>query len=353
MADKPEPPPFQVLYAGGTIGSYGTPLAPLSGADFQSRSVAAGIALGSGCIWVDPPLDSPEATPRDWIGLAERVLQAAAPVIVLHGTDTMAWSAAAMAYLTTEIDAVGAGVARHGPPVVFTGSQLPLFRGSGLWPESDAPDNLALAAEAVRAQPGGSWLAFGGKVMPGARAMKVSTTDPRAFDAPNGPGEMPELPAASSANLLTQLEEIKQYIGHKAVAAIHPVPNRHDLTARLVEGMIDTMGDTLGAVHLLGYGLGNIPAQNDLKPVISAARDRGVLIAISSQIPHGWVDPSVYDTGHWLAEAGALATGDMQVPATQAKLHLVLALAAARGWDAEASREAFLRPIAGELTPAR
>ena len=350
MTGKPELPPFRVLYAGGTIGSYGTPLAPLTGADFQTRSLVAGMTVCSECTWIDPPLDSPEATPADWVGLAEKVLQANAPTIVLHGTDTMAWSAAALAYLTTEIGADGAACARYSPPIVFTGSQLPLFRGDGLWPGSDAPENLTLAAEAVQMRTGGVWLAFGGRVMPGTRVTKVSTTDPLAFDTPNGPGAMPDLPTATTKRLLTQLAEIKPYLGRRAVAAIRPAPNRHDLTARMISGVIDTMGDDLGAVHLLGYGLGNIPAQRYLKPVISAARDRGVLIAISSQIPHGLVDPSVYDTGYWLSEVGALATGDMQIPAVQAKLHMVLALAASRGWDASVCRRVFLTPLAAELT---
>lgn len=347
---KPEKVPYQVLYAGGTIGSFGTPLAPLTGPEFKARAAAAGFTMGPAYTWVDPPLDSPEATPVDWIKLAERALQADAPMIVLHGTDTMAWSAAAMAFLTTEIDAEGTAIARHAHPIVFTGSQLPLFRGDGLWPGSDAPDNLALAEETVQVQGGETWVAFGGRAMPGARVTKVSTTDPRAFDTPNGPGEMPVLPVAKPDSLLAQLTEINAHIGRKAVVAFRPVPNRHDLTAQMVTGMIDTMGDAIGALHLLGYGLGNIPAQRHLNPVISAARDRGVLVAISSQIPHGLVDPSVYDTGHWLAEAGALATGDMQIPAAQAKLHIVLALAAARGWDVETSRGVFLRPIAGEIT---
>ncbi|MEM1343640.1 MAG: asparaginase domain-containing protein, partial [Pseudomonadota bacterium] len=166
------------LYAGGTIGCRGQPLAPVSGEEMH-KAWATTEELPQPAQWLalDPAIDSSEATPTDWVRLMRGVLTLAERcdgVVVLHGTDTLAWSAAMLAYLSTLIGSDGVPMARLACPVVVTGAQRPLFDDdASLRAGSDAPANLTLAA-AVAARPiPGCRVAFGGQIMAATRIVKV------------------------------------------------------------------------------------------------------------------------------------------------------------------------------------
>jgi L-asparaginase/Glu-tRNA(Gln) amidotransferase subunit D len=73
------------------------------------------------------------------------------------------------------------------------------------------------------------------------------------------------------------------------------------------------------------------------------------LIVAGSQVPYGDVDPSTYDSGHWMAGCGAMASADMATAAVHVKLQLALALGAAEGWDQARMERFFQTPVAGEL----
>jgi len=347
-----------VLYTGGTIGAAGAPLAPMGAARFRALAEAAGLAPGCRWDWTEPAIDSTEATPADWARIAGHVLAAPGPVVILHGTDSMAWSAAALAVLLTEIGEDGAPAARHGAPVVLTGSQHPLFDGDAVAHGSDAPDNLATALGVT--PPPGVWLAFNGALMPGARVMKADTTALAAFETPNGGGEPPAmppalppaLPCATPERLADQLAALAPHLGRRMVLPVIAAPNGAGAQAEALAAAIDALGDRLGAIHLLGFGLGNMPDATHLGPVLERAAARGVLLLVGTHVPHGRVDPGLYAAGHWLDRLGALPAGDMTVAAAQAKLHLALALQAARDWSGETVRAFLEIPIAGELTLA-
>jgi L-asparaginase len=328
----------RILYTGGTIGCTGTPLVPLAGAAFRRACAEAGLLTGSDWDWTDPPLDSAAMTPQTWGVLAGRVLARDGPVVVLHGTDTLAWSTAALALLTTQVAADGRAVARHRWPVVLTGAQRPLFGGDGVDPTSDAPANLALAQAAAGESTPGVRVAFGGRVLPGDGVAKVSTLDDMAFDCPNGAPQTPTLPVASRAALLAQLEGIAPHLGRRGVLTVTASPDA--TLARAVGGAVAALGEDLGAIHLLGYGLGTFPENDALAGLLAQARARGVLIALGSQVPRGPVAPQTYGAGDWLTRLGARATGAMTPATASARLHLTLALGALHGWDAEA-RETF------------
>ncbi|MDT8343853.1 MAG: asparaginase domain-containing protein [Thermohalobaculum sp.] len=346
-----------LAYTGGTIGSIGQPLDPMPAPRFRdwwARAVAPGLP-GIDCVWAEfePPLDSSQAEPADWVRLARTVLHAAAAgaraVVVLHGTDTMASSAAALGYLTTLIDDTGAPVGRLDVPVILTGAQRPLFGDDGaIRPGSDAPANVRDALAAAATAGPGVHLVFAGRRLPGPRALKVSVLDDRAFDCPNGLGAQPALPPARPAALIAQLEALAPALGRRAVLALGPAPNPAASFAAMLAGALTALGDDLAGLLLLGYGTGNLPATRQIAPLLRAAHDRGVLLAIGTQVPAGAVAPGIYGAGAWLDAAGVLATGDMTMPAAQAKLHLAAALAATRGWPPAQAGAFFLRPIAGE-----
>jgi L-asparaginase len=289
-------------------------------------------------------------TPADWVRLARLVLgaQEEQAVLLLHGTDTMAWTASALAFLLTLYGADGTPEARFGMPVVLTGSQRPLFEGDGLRPGTDALDNIRSSLAAFATGRREVMLSFGGVTFRGTRVMKLSTVDDRAFGYPNGGAPCPILPVADPAALIAQLEGMAPHLGARAVLTLTPNPGDHDLFGKWVRATIKEMGEKLGAIFLNGYGIGNFPARRILAPVLRAAHDAGVLIAAGTQVPHGPVDPSTYGAGHWLAGCGAMAIADMTPAAAHAKLHVALALGAARGWDRAAMERFFRSPVAGE-----
>ena len=345
-----------LIYSGGTIGCAGFPLKPLPIKEFQARwdrhaTARLGNDLTVEWQWLEPTLDSSEMIPADWGKLARMVLDAREEqaVLLLHGTDTMAWTAAALAFLLTLYDPKGHPVGRFGMPVVLTGSQRPLFDDDGIRPGTDALDNLRTAIDACGTRYPEVTVAFGGAVLPGARVMKISATAARAFDCPRGAAPCPELPEAAAGDLLAQLERLGPYLGKRAVVSVTPNPVGDSLLRDQVKAVVDKLDNKLGAIYLNGYGIGNFPAKESLTPILRSAHDRGILIVVGSQVLHGDVDPSTYGAGHWLGECGAISTADMTAPAAHAKLYVAMALGAVNGWDQTEIERFFLTPVAGEL----
>lgn len=345
-----------LIYSGGTIGCAGTPLKPLAAAEFQAlwaHHVGSRLqhTIAVDWQWLEPPLDSSQMSPRHWAQLARLVLDAREEeaVLLLHGTDTMAWSAAALAFLLTLCDSSGHPSARFGTPVVMTGAQRPLFEGDAIRAGTDALSNIELAVRACGDGATGVRVAFGGRVLTGARVMKMSTTADATFECPKGEAPCPALPAADPAALAAQLERLAPHLGAKAVICLTPVPTVIDLQAEYLSSVLRGLGENLGAIHLNGFGIGSFPELGRIAPLLTEAHDRGVLIVAGSQVPYGDVEPSTYDSGHWMAGCGAMPSADITSAAVQVKLQLALALGAAEGWDLARLERFFRTPVAGEL----
>ena len=120
-------------------------------------------------------LDSSNIQPEEWRVLARAArdaLNESDGVVITHGTDTLAYSAAALSFMLREPKG----------PVVLTGSQLPLEH-----PLSDAPSNLVEAVETACTAPPGVYVVFNHKIIRGTRAVKLRTTSFDAFDSVNAP----------------------------------------------------------------------------------------------------------------------------------------------------------------------
>ena len=165
---------LHVTYAGGTIGMVDSPEGLRPGADLQGwfGSQLEGIELASNITMstLDPLIDSSEATPEDWQAIIDDInahADEADAFLVLHGTDTMAYSAAALSY----------SLASMGKPVVLTGSQYPLGVVG-----SDASANVTGALRAaISHRARGVMLFFGHKLLAGNRATKTSSWAFRGF----------------------------------------------------------------------------------------------------------------------------------------------------------------------------
>lgn len=379
-----------IIYTGGTIGCVGTPLAPMPATEFagavQRLLVPALTAalpgldlhLDTGLRFDSPSgtLDSSDLRPRDWCRMARHVLGRYAEFdgfVILHGTDTMDVTGAALPLLLGVVDALGLGRAVLSKPVILTGAQLPLFRdtsgGLVLNAGSDAYANLhgALACARLRIPEVG--LFFDGRLWRGNRALKISTRSFAGFDSPHLPplaeagigvwrGAAQPLPGpaapalalddpAAHARTLAQLDAVE------AALAAHPViqlPVVPDSAGDTLAGLIDdAVAHGVRGIILDGYGEGNVPAGGGaMARALRAADDAGVTVVIGSRVIGGAVGDFHYAAGAWIAGTGAIPAGDMTPVAAIAKLGLLLAAADHHGWDRDTVKALVRRSLAGE-----
>ena len=237
---------------------------------------------------LDPLIDSADLGPAIWNALLDRIAAAPGPVIVTHGTDTMAFTGAALA-------AAGVG---QGRAVVLTGSMHPL----GL-PGSDAEGNLALAIETALGAKPGLHLAFGGQVLPAGAVSKLDSQDAAAF-APAGDLAPPPAPPARRFDI------------HQSVGIVTLTPGLSPRALAAALGALD------GAV-LRVFGAGTMPAA--LAETLMAAKGKP-MIAVS-QCLKGGLEPGAYAAGAPLWAAGVENGGRMSAEQALARLWLRLSAA--------------------------
>lgn len=295
-----------MLYTGGTIGMQMTDagLAPTSG--FEARLQAEQTAHPERLVpdWLfrelSPPLDSANMTKANWLAMRDAIVEGVErdgcdSVLLLHGTDTLAYSAAALSFLLLGLPV----------PVVLTGAMQPAgIEGSDGWP------NLfgALALLHAGIAPG-VHLYFNGLLLNGARATKQKTD---AFDAftdsqrPRQGQRMARIPA-----------EIDYQRPRKPVRlAVQPIfPG---LAAEQLRAVIDS---GVQGLLLECYGSGTGPSgDTDFLAALKEAHARGVVLAAISQCPEGAVEFGVYAAGGKLAGSGLVSCGGMTREAALAKL---------------------------------
>lgn len=281
---------------------------------------------------LDPLLDSSDMRPSDWQAIADRVAVAfggsadpsgtgassidGAPVapaydgvVVLHGTDTMAYSASALSFLL------------HGlpGPVVLTGSQLPLVEV-----RSDGRENL-ITSLMLAAEPG--WnevgVVLGGALLRGNRTTKVSTDGFDAFASPNLP------PLAEVGVELSWRRELL-LPPSQGPLTVHRLRDVDVVALRLFPGITgetlrNVLRDPVRGLVLETYGSGNAPSRDPaLRAALSEAVQRGVVVVAVSQCLRGGVRMGAYAAGRWLSEVGVVSGGDMTAEAALAKLLVLL-----------------------------
>lgn len=298
-----------VLYTGGTIGMQQgiDGLAPASGFDsrIRARQREQSLELPH---WqfhaLLPPIDSANMNQQHWLAMTEAIrhgieVDGCDGVLVLHGTDTLAYTAAALSFLLLGLQV----------PVLLTGSMLPADA-----PDSDAWDNLFGAMQALQTGlASGVQLYFHGKLIYGARASKLGTLTLDAFDA--APRHRQGERATFIPPVLSHRQR-RQPV-NLAILALYP-----GIRAAQVQALLDT---GVQGLLLECYGSGTGPADDaSLLKVLRAARQRGVVLAAISQCPHGHVEFGIYAAGSQLAGCGLISGGGMTREAALGKLFALL-----------------------------
>ena len=305
-----------VIYTGGTIGMRPTPdgYAPAPGyldSQIMSMPELTSDRMPEADIQeYDPLLDSANMTPDDWYKIARDIgvhYQSYDGFIVLHGTDTMAYTASALPFMLQ-------GLAK---PVLLTGSQIPLCEV-----RSDARSNIITALTiAANFDIPEVCLCFGSQLLRGCRSVKVSAGGLDAFASPNLPplGEIGVdirinqegiLPAPPAGTAL-QVCELKQ-------VNVGALPLWPGIPAQVVRNFLQP---PLMGLVLRAYGVGNGPTNNpDFLSALEEASARGVVIVDCTQCLRGSVRLGDYATGSALAKAGVISGYDMTAEAALAKL---------------------------------
>ena len=277
-------------------------------------------------------LDSSNIGPEQWVELytlVEQNYDLYDGFIIIHGTDTLVYTATAISYL----------LAKLSKPVVFTGSQRPL---SAI--RSDARSNLINAVELATKEIPEVAICFDNKLYRANRTKKQSIESYHGFDSPNYP---PLARMGLNIQLYPNLFRTKD-----SNYVFKSIFNKNILIIPLFPGLdykpyLYFLDSDITGIILKGFGSGNLP---EISPnwisFVQESIDKGKSVFISSQSQHGRVDLTLYECGRKAMAAGAISLGDMTVEAALVKLMLLTG----NFEDQNKIEQVMVHSLAGELS---
>ena len=258
-------------------------------------------------------MDSSNMQPEEWSALARAVdgaLQSYDGVVITHGTDTMAYTAAALSFML-------AGV---GKPVILTGSQLPLAH-----PLTDGRLNLLRAIHAAMADISGVYVCFDNQLISGVRCVKTHTSSMNAFSSVNEP------PAGYFDVEGLHIDHPQPYLPLEQPYRLRDGIDPRVFLLKLVPG---TSPDVLRFVKTAGYrglvieafGLGGLHyIRRNLVETLGQLVDSGIYLVVVSQCLYEKANLNVYEVGHGLVRDCILSGRDMTTEAAVCKMMWALA----------------------------
>ena len=325
-----------ILYTGGTIGMVPSEkgYVPSSGAFLDLLRAIPDLYWADMPRWdvveFDPLLDSSDITVREWNQIGSAIAERYEDYdgfVVLHGTDTMAYTASALSFMLDGLD----------KPVVLTGSQIPLCEI-----RSDGRDNLItallIAGEGIVRE---VCLYFGGRLLRGNRATKYSADGLIAFVSPN-------YPSLAEAGISIKYNEAALLPRQEGGLKLQTLDNIPIGVIKVFPGIQFSLFEAIMTEKLRGivietFGAGNIPGDgNALLPIIRKAFQNGTVLTVCSQCPQGAVSLGTYETSSALKKAGAVSGLDMTTEAAVAKLYC--------GYDKEKIKQAMEENLRGEIS---
>ncbi len=225
--------------------------------------------------------------------------------VIFHGTDTMAYTAAALSFMLEHL----------GKPVILTGSQIPLSEV-----RNDAVENVITSLWIAAHQPINEvCVYFNQRLMRGNRTQKISAHRFNAFDSPN----FPHLASVGIDIELNKALLVKRHSEHFRLQLLQPqsIANFRLFPGFVPDVLTYILDQPVQGLVLETYGVGNAP-NNDLSflKLLEDACHRGVVIVNCSQCQHGRVEMSQYATGYTLKQAGLVSGFDMTPEAAHCKL---------------------------------
>jgi len=296
------------------------------------------LALELTVISFEKPIDSSNIQPDHWQTLARLIVEHYEThdgFVVLHGTDTMAYTASALSFM---LDGLG-------KPVVFTGAQLPISE-----PRSDARENLITALEVASAKKNGMPLVpevciyFNYELLRGNRSKKVESMQFDAFDSGNYP------PLAKAGVKIDYNFAAIRPPGRKTLQLLSKIDTNISILKLFpgigestIRSILRTPG--LKAVIIETYGSGNAPTASRFLDDLQSAIQSGVLVLNISQCPGGRVMQGRYETSRELQKIGVIGGADMTTEAAVTKLMVLLG-----EFGPEKTKTLIAEAVAGELT---
>ncbi|WP_105168475.1 asparaginase [Pseudoalteromonas sp. T1lg23B] len=280
-----------------------------------------------------PLIDSSDMSPLHWQMIADDIQEKYEQYdgfVVLHGTDTMAYTASALSFMFENLT----------KPVIVTGSQIPLsqLRSDG---QVNLLNAMYLAANYPIAEVS---LFFNNKLLRGNRATKAHADGFDAFASPN-------LQPLAQSGINIQLKEGKLSPYVDQALQVTPVVSQPIGILYLYPGINieiinSVINSNIKALILLSFGVGNAPQQGEFLAALKAASERGVVIINLTQCIQGQVNMGGYATGNALLNSGVLSGFDMTLEACIAKLHYLFS----QKLELETVRHLMQDNLRGELT---
>jgi len=334
-----------IIYTGGTIGMVNDPVSgSLVPIDFRHISDQVpelrrfGFSLET--VTFDPVIDSSDVSPDTWLKMAATIEENYSRFdgfVVLHGTDTMAYSASALSFMLQGLE----------KPVIFTGAQLPI----GVL-RTDGKENLITAIEIAAARENGLpvvpevCIYFENKLLRGNRTIKYSAEHFNAFVSPN-------LPPLAEAGL--QIRYNRNLIRYPTVRRPLTVSGKFDTAVavlRLFPGLRrETVHAILGTAGVKGliletYGTGNASTAAWFLEELRSFISMGGLVLNVTQCQAGSVEMGLYETSAGLMSAGVLSGRDITTEAAVTKMMILLG----SGLPSEKVVALLVRPLCGEMS---
>lgn len=337
-------PSLLVIYTGGTIGMVADEVSgSLHPFNFEHLAEQIPEIKKLGCriesISFDPLIDSSNMKPQVWVELAQIIegrYKDFDGFVILHGTDTMAFTASALSFMLENLS----------KPVILTGSQLPM----GVL-RTDGKENFITALEIAASKINGKALVpevcvyFEYQLYRGNRTHKFNAEHFEAFRSVN-------YPVLARAGI-----EIKYDF-----QAIHPASDQEfkigtrldtniavlrifpGISSQTVEATLKIPG--LKALIIETYGSGNAPTDEWFLSLLEEAVSNGLIVCNITQCRGGSVQMGIYETGLGLEKAGVISGHDMTIEAAITKLMYLLG----SNYLAETVKYQFQTPLRGEMT---